>query len=134
MCVECCPRVNHVYGVAGVAHVCRLFHPPPPPLDKSRVGSYDFIFLLLLFILSVQDLLIFLPLHHCMTFFYQLRYMKRIIGFSLQSSTLMRKLFIAQPLTPQNLSIEICIKKIVSICIYVKIALTKKKKKKNLKI
>ena len=32
-------------------------------------------------------------------------------------------------LTPQNLSIEICIKKIVSICIYVKIALTKKKKK-----
>ena len=36
-------------------------------------------------------------------------------------------------LTPQNLSIEICIKKIVSICIYVKIALTKKKKKKNSK-
>ena len=34
-------------------------------------------------------------------------------------------------LTPQNLSIEICIKKIVSICIYVKIALTKKKKKKK---
>ena len=35
-------------------------------------------------------------------------------------------------LTPQNLSIEICIKKIVSICIYVKIALTKKKKKKKI--
>ena len=34
-------------------------------------------------------------------------------------------------LTPQNLSIEICIKKIISICIYVKIALTKKKKKKK---
>ena len=31
-------------------------------------------------------------------------------------------------LTPQNLSIEICVQKI-SVCIYVKIALTKKKKK-----
>ena len=36
-------------------------------------------------------------------------------------------------LTPQNLSIEICVQKIVSIHIYVKIALTKKKKKKKLK-
>ena len=37
-------------------------------------------------------------------------------------------------LAPQNLSMEICIKKVVSICIYVKIALTKKRKKisKNL--
>ena len=39
--------------------------------------------------------------------------------------------FSIRDLTPQNLSIEICIKKIVSICIYVKIALTKKKKKKK---
>ena len=36
-------------------------------------------------------------------------------------------------LTPQNLSIEICVPKIFSIHIYVKIALTKKKKKKKLK-
>ena len=36
-------------------------------------------------------------------------------------------------LTPQNLSIEICIPKNFSIHIYVKIALTKKKKKKKLK-
>ena len=33
-------------------------------------------------------------------------------------------------LTPQNLSIEICVQKNFSIHIYVKIALTKKKKKK----
>ena len=32
-------------------------------------------------------------------------------------------------LTPQNLSIEICVQKFFSIHIYVKIALTKKKKK-----
>ena len=36
-------------------------------------------------------------------------------------------------LTPQNLSIEICVQKIFSIHIYVKIALTKKKKKKKKK-
>ena len=36
-------------------------------------------------------------------------------------------------LTPQNLSIEICVQKFFSIHIYVKIALTKKKKKKKLK-
>ena len=34
-------------------------------------------------------------------------------------------------LTPQNLSIEICVQKFFSIHTYVKIALTKKKKKKN---
>ena len=39
-----------------------------------------------------------------------------------------------QDLTPQNLSIEICVQKIFSIHIYVKIALTKKKKKKIKKI
>ena len=36
-------------------------------------------------------------------------------------------------LTPQNLSIEICVQKFFSIHIYVKIALTKKKKKKKKK-
>ena len=46
-------------------------------------------------------------------------------------SDLLQVVRVLSPLTPQNLSIEICVQKIFSINIYVKIALTKKKKIKK---